>query len=69
MPEARRLSVWKNGASWAAAAVSAHGTLVLVGWWVGCRTFTDPPATFIPMAPSTALAFLILGVTLLASFL
>jgi len=69
MPEHSSQSIRQRGATWAAAAVSAHGAFVLVGWWAGWRTFTSPPPTFIPMAPSTALAFLILGVTLLVSMI
>jgi PAS domain S-box-containing protein len=44
--------------------VAAHGVLVLVGWWAGWPLFVRPPQDFIPMAPSTALAFVMLGLAL-----
>src|SRR3972149_8004826 len=50
--------------SLAAAVVAAHGVLVLVGWWAGWPLFVRPPQDFIPMAPSTALAFVMLGLAL-----
>ncbi|HEV8304417.1 MAG TPA: ATP-binding protein [Gemmatimonadales bacterium] len=50
----------------AAGVVLAHGAIVLVGWWLGWPLFVTPPASFIPMAPSTALAFALLAAALLA---
>jgi PAS domain S-box-containing protein len=41
--------------------VAAHGLLTLAGWALGWRLLTAPPPAFIPMAPTTALAFLLLG--------
>ncbi len=45
--------------------VATHSVFVLVGWWAGWPLFSRPSPTFIPMAPSTALAFLVLGLALL----
>jgi PAS domain S-box-containing protein len=50
----------------AAGAVIAHGIVVLTGWWLGWPLFVHPPQNFIPMAPSTALAFAALASALLA---
>jgi len=47
-----------------AATIALHGLTVLLGWWAGWSLFVTPPPSFIPMAPSTALAFLLLGTTL-----
>jgi PAS domain S-box-containing protein len=48
-----------------AALVAAHGLVVLFGWWADWRLFVRPPEDFIPMAPSTALAFVMLGLALI----
>jgi PAS domain S-box-containing protein len=48
-----------------AGVVAAHGAIVLVGWWAAWPVFVRPPQHFIPMAPSTALGFLLLGLALL----
>ena len=50
----------------AAGLVLAHGIVVLLGWWLGWSLFVNPPQSFIPMAPSTALAFVALAAALLA---
>jgi PAS domain S-box-containing protein len=49
----------------AAGAVVAHGIVVLAGWWLRWPLFVHPPERFIPMAPSTALASVVLGSALL----
>ena len=49
-----------------ACIVAAHSVFVLFGWWAGWPLFTRPSPQFIPMAPSTALAFLVLTLALLA---
>jgi PAS domain S-box-containing protein len=49
-----------------AALVVLHSVLVLLGWWRAWPLFVQPPQHFIPMAPTTALAFLALGLGLLA---
>jgi PAS domain S-box-containing protein len=49
-----------------AGIVAAHSVFVLFGWWAGWPLFTRPSPQFIPMAPSTALAFLVLALALLA---
>ena len=41
--------------------VTAHAAVVLLGWWQQWSLFTQPPAGFIPMAPTTAAAFLLLA--------
>jgi two-component system cell cycle sensor histidine kinase/response regulator CckA len=48
-----------------AVVVAAHGAIVLVGWWAAWPILVRPPQHFIPMAPSTALACLLLGLALL----
>ena len=49
-----------------AAVVITHGLLVLIGWWFEWPLFVRPPAHFIPMAPSTAAAFVLLGLAFVA---
>src|SRR6266568_6840551 len=44
-----------------AGVVATHAAVVLLGWWQQWRLFTQPPAGFIPMAPTTAAAFLLLA--------
>src|SRR5213593_2067258 len=44
-----------------AGVVATHGAIVLLGWWQQWSLFTQPPAGFIPMAPTTAAAFLLLA--------
>jgi len=48
-----------------AGVVATHAAVVLFGWWQQWRLFTQPPAGFIPMAPTTAAAFLLLATALL----
>jgi len=55
-----------RAAAVAASAVAAHGVIVLIGWAMAWPLLVRPPLDFIPMAPSTALAFLVLGVALFA---
>jgi len=50
----------------AALVVVAHSGVVLVGWAAGWSLFLTPPPSFIPMAPTTALAFLTLSLALIA---
>src|SRR5688572_21536577 len=50
----------------AGAVVTAHGIFVLAGWSAGWSMLVQPSASFIPMAPSTALAFVALGQSILA---
>ena len=49
-----------------AAAVGIHGIIVLIGWWAAWPLFVQPSPRFIPMAPSTAVVFLLLSIALLA---
>lgn len=49
----------------AAAAVAVHGFIVLAGWGAAWSPFVQPSSRFIPMAPSTALAFVALSLALL----
>ncbi|MGH7529544.1 MAG: ATP-binding protein [Gemmatimonadales bacterium] len=55
----------RRAAAVATSLVAIHGIVVLTGWWVGWDPFVRPSPTFIPMAPSTALAFLVLSLALL----
>jgi hypothetical protein len=57
---------WDRASGLAAALVLAHGLIVLVGWWAGWLLFLAPPPRFVPMAPSTTLAFLALSSALLS---
>ena len=50
----------------AAALVGAHSVVVLVGWAAGWPLFLTPSPRFIPMAPTTALAFFALSLALAA---
>ena len=59
-------SRWTRVPGLLAGIVAAHSVVVLVGWSSGWQVFTRPSPRFIPMAPSTALAFLVLGLALLA---
>ena len=52
---------WTRLSAAAAGVVATHGIAVLVGWAAGWPLFVSPPPQFIPMAPSTALAFIVLG--------
>ena len=53
----------------AAAVVAAHSSVVLIGWAAGWSLFRVPSPSFIPMAPTTALAFLALSLALIARLL
>src|SRR5260370_24334745 len=59
-------SRWTRVPGLLAGIVAAHSVVVLVGWSSGWQVYTRPSPRFIPMAPSTALAFLVLGLALLA---
>src|SRR5216684_54142 len=59
-------SRWTRAPGLLAGIVAANSVVVLVGWSSGWQVFTRPSPRFIPMAPSTALAFLVLGLALLA---
>src|SRR6266436_5805880 len=50
----------------AALVVAAHAVVVLIGWAAGWSLFLVPSPSFIPMAPTTALAFLSLSLALVA---
>ena len=50
----------------AALVVAAHAGVVLIGWAAGWSLFLVPSPRFIPVAPTTALAFLALSVALVA---
>ena len=50
----------------AALVVAAHSGVVLIGWAAGWSLFLVPSPSFIPMAPTTALAFLALSLALIA---
>src|SRR5467141_3183997 len=50
----------------AAVIVAAHSGVVLIGWAAGWSLFLVPSPSFIPMAPTTALAFLALSLALIA---
>src|SRR6266566_916485 len=50
----------------AALVVAAHAGVVLIGWAAGWPLFLVPSPSFIPMAPTTALAFLALSLALVA---
>ena len=60
------LHVRDRAAVLAAAIVALHGIVVLIGWTAGWSPFVTPSARFIPMAPTTALAFLFLSFALVA---
>jgi hypothetical protein len=53
----------------AALVVVAHAGVVLIGWAAGWSLFLVPSPSFIPMAPTTALAFLALSLALGARLL
>src|SRR5438105_4706206 len=56
-------------AALAAVIVAAHSTVVLIGWAAGWSLFLVPSPSFIPMAPTTALAFLALSLAFLPRLL
>jgi len=53
----------------AAGLVTLHSVVVLAGWAAGWSLFLTPSPRFIPMAPTTALAFLALSLALLSRML
>src|SRR5258705_4876731 len=53
----------------AAVVVAVHSGVVLIGWAARWSLFITPPPSFIPMAPTTALAFLALSLALIARML
>jgi len=53
----------------ATALVALNSIVVLIGWAAGWSVFLTPSPRFIPMAPTTALAFLALSVALTARLL
>ena len=52
-----------------AALVAVNSVVVLVGWSAGWSAFVHPSPSFIPMAPTTGLAFLALSLALTARIL
>ncbi|HLZ45650.1 MAG TPA: ATP-binding protein [Gemmatimonadales bacterium] len=50
----------------ATATVALHSIVVLFGWAAGWSIFLTPSPRFIPMAPTTALAFFALSIALIA---
>jgi PAS domain S-box-containing protein len=52
----------------AMALVAVHSVVVLIGWSAGWSLFVRPSPRFIPMAPSTALAFFALSAALASRF-
>ena len=52
-----------------AALVAVNSVVVLVSWSAGRSAFVQPSPSFIPMAPTTALAFLALSLALAARIL
>src|SRR5438552_13565568 len=53
----------------ATALVAVNSIVVLIGWAAGSSLFLTPSPRFIPMAPTTALAFLALSLALTARLL
>src|SRR5438093_12329995 len=64
MTTARAERLRTRAAVLAAVVVAAHAGVVLIGWAAGWSLFLTPSPTFIPMAPTTALAFLALSLAL-----
>jgi PAS domain S-box-containing protein len=65
-PHAR---VMRAAAVGAAAVVALHSVIVLIGWASRWSVFLTPSPSFIPMAPTTALAFFALSLALSARVL
>src|SRR5437764_708283 len=60
----RRASAWlKTGSGLVVAAI---GLLTLAGWLTHHRVLAGIEADFIPMAPNTAISFVLLGIALVA---
>src|SRR2546425_831211 len=66
MTTARAERLRTRAAVLAAVVVAAHAGVVLIGWAAGWSLFLVPSPSFIPMAPTTALAFLALSLALIA---
>jgi len=66
MSTARADRLRMRAAVLAALVVAAHSGVVLIGWAAGWSLFLVPSPSFIPMAPTTALAFLALSLALIA---
>jgi PAS domain S-box-containing protein len=66
MSTARADRLRTRAAVLAALVVAAHAGVVLIGWAAGWSLFLVPSPSFIPMAPTTALAFLALSLALVA---
>src|SRR5260221_4687253 len=69
MSTARADRVRTRAAVAAAGLVTLHSVVVLAGWAAGWSLFLTPSPRFIPMAPTTALAFLALSLALLSRML
>src|SRR5260370_15842149 len=69
MSTARADRLRARAAGTAAGLVTLHSVVVLVGWAAGWSLFLTPSPGFIPMAPTTALAFLALSLALLSRML
>ncbi|MBM4047142.1 MAG: hypothetical protein FJ279_18725, partial [Planctomycetes bacterium] len=58
---------WSRWAAQACGAVAALlGALALVGWFTGWRLLTSFRPDYIPMAPNTAISFVVLSAGLWA---
>ncbi|HWC72316.1 MAG TPA: hypothetical protein VG454_00165, partial [Gemmatimonadales bacterium] len=64
MSSASASSIRDRAALLLAAAVAVNSIITLVGWSAGWPAFVRPSPSFIPMAPTTALAFLALSFAL-----
>src|SRR6267378_3056956 len=69
MSTARAERLRTRAAVLAALVVATHAGIVLIGWAAGWSLFLVPSPSFIPMAPTTALAFLALSLALIARLL
>jgi len=69
MSTARADRLRTRAAVLAAALVAVHSGVALTGWAAGWSLFLIPSPSFIPMAPTTALAFLALSLALIARLL
>ena len=69
MSTARAERLRTQAAAVAAGLVTIQSVVVLFGWAAGWSIFLTPSPRFIPMAPTTALAFLALSVALAARLL
>src|ERR1043166_7745162 len=69
MTTARAARIRTRVAVIAASLVTLNSIVVLIGWAAGWSIFLTPSPDFIPMAPTTALAFLALSAALGARML